>query len=103
MDGSYWSKALEARLGRRRVLAATGGGLAGAALLAACGGNDDSGGKTKDKSSLVSKPADDFKQAKRGGTLKSYHFSDVQGFDPGFANVPNETIRAFTYSWLAQY
>ena len=98
---SYWSKTLSRRLGRRRALVAAGGSAAAAAFLAACGGGgEESGG---DSSGLVTKAVDTSNQAKRGGTIKLEHFQDVQGLDPGFANLPNEAVRAYVYSHLLQY
>jgi peptide/nickel transport system substrate-binding protein len=38
---SYWNKVLDARVSRRRLLAATGMGASAAAFLAACGGGSD--------------------------------------------------------------
>jgi hypothetical protein len=61
--------------------------------LAACGGNDSAGSKKEESSKLVAKSADTCKQAKKGGVLKLNHFQDVQGLDPGFANLPNAPLK----------
>src|SRR5438132_569551 len=83
MSGTYWDSVLHARMSRRQTLAATGSLAAGAAFLAACGGgSDSSNGGTSDKTSLLTKPVDVSKQAKRGGTLKRHTGSDPAGLDP---------------------
>jgi peptide/nickel transport system substrate-binding protein len=101
---AYRTKAASRRMGRRRVLA-LGGAAAGAAFLVACGSGSDSGANAKkSKSDFITEPGDTSKQAKRGGNLKLNHFQDVPGsLDPGFANLPNETVKIYTYSWLMQY
>ena len=81
MTNSYWSQTLTQRLSRRRALAATGAVTAGAALLAACGGSD-SGGGGQEASSLLTKPTDTLKQAKKGGILKRNFNSDFPSLDP---------------------
>jgi peptide/nickel transport system substrate-binding protein len=66
---------MDSRISRRKGLAAAGAGAAAAAFLAACGGSDSSsGGSTSgaDNSSLITKPVDTTKSAKRGGTLKFF-------------------------------
>lgn len=104
---NYWQQLSSQRLSRRRALVAAGATSLGAAFLAACGGGSDSGGgstkKVEQTNKLIVKPQDTYKQAKKGGTLKLNHFQDVQGLDPGFANLPNETVKIFTYSWLMAY
>src|SRR5439155_23223699 len=66
-----------------------------------CGGSDSGGGGSsssggKDKSSLVVKPVDTTKSAKRGGTMKWFgpaepaHFDVSQGLSP--LNTPNNLI-----------
>jgi len=59
---------------------------AGAAFLAACGGDDgkgssDAGVKGGDKTSLLTKPVDATKDAKKGGTLLVTRNQDVFTFD----------------------
>ncbi len=101
MNTSYWQRALAQRLTRRRALVSSGGVAAGAALLAACGGSSSSGG---DKSSLLVKPVDTTKQAKRGGILKHSVGSDPVNVDPhggGGAGVP--VFYEIMYSRLFTY
>ena len=75
---NYWTK----RLNRRRLLVSTGVFAAGAAFLAACGGGSDKNEKQPaDKSSLITKPADTSKDAKKGGTLLASRNQDVFTFD----------------------
>jgi ABC-type transport system substrate-binding protein len=84
----------------------TGMATAAAALLAACGSNSGTSttaSKATSSSSLITPPKDTLKQAKTGGTLKLNMFQDVQGLDPGFANLPNESVKIFVYSWLMAY
>jgi ABC-type transport system substrate-binding protein len=78
MDG-YWSRLMASRVKRRTALAATGASALGAAFLAACGGGD-SGGGGEARSSLVAKPEDTLKQAKRGGILKDRANADAASF-----------------------
>jgi ABC-type transport system substrate-binding protein len=76
--GNYW----QTRTGRRRLLAATGMAAASAAFLAACGGGSDKKNDlTADKTSLIAKPADTSKDAKKGGTLLASRNQDVFTFD----------------------
>jgi peptide/nickel transport system substrate-binding protein len=102
---SVVERLLARRIGRRRALAAAGGATGAAALLAACGssGTKSGGGSTSNVSNLVSMPVDTTKQARAGGTMKWYHYSDVATFDPGFANAPNETPKLLANCWLVQY
>src|SRR5207302_5865975 len=86
---NYWAETLEARVGRRRLLAATATASLGAAFLAACGGSDSSsGGSSGDgsgggkASGLLAQSVDSSKQAKRGGTFKFMRLNDVVNFDP---------------------
>src|SRR5687767_1036131 len=77
---SYWSRFLSNRTKRRRVLAATAATGLGAAFLAACGGGDGGSEGSKDQTSLIFKPEDSLKQAKRGGILKDRANGDAPSF-----------------------
>ena len=66
MRQNYWQQTFEHRLNRRRALGVAATGTLGAAFLAACGGGG-SEDKT-DRTSLVVKPIDTSKAAKRGGS-----------------------------------
>jgi len=105
---NYWNKTLEARVGRRRLLATSGAGALGAAFLAACGGDDDSsgsGGGSGDSGSsgLLTKVEDTSSKAKNGGTwvnpLTSENFlnMDPYGVAVGSAQAP------WVYSRLVRY
>lgn len=69
---SYWSKALNRRITRRRALAATGMTAGAAAFLAACGGGDDDDAPedvaSRDTSGLLNSITEE-KDAKHGGTF----------------------------------
>ena len=100
---SYWSRTLQQRLPRRRALAAAGGLSLGAAFLAACGGSDSSSSGSSDgapKSNLIAKPEDTSKQAKRGGTLKTYITTDVGSWDPYLRGAWFGTLGAVVFSRL---
>src|SRR5262245_26745954 len=94
----YWNQMTSTRLSRRKTLAISATGAA-AAFLAACGG----GGSTKveDVNTLVTKPADTSKQAKKGGTLNHYRGSGTDNMDP-YASLSNITssITGMAYSRL---
>jgi ABC-type transport system substrate-binding protein len=103
---SYWTRILNARLGRRRLLAATGAAGLGAAFLAACGGDDDNGGGGNGEpqgSGLLAKVEDTTSGAKPGGTwvapLTSENFlnMDPYGVTIGSAHAP------WGYSRLVMY
>src|SRR3954464_7777619 len=83
MEQRYWSNVLNNRIGRRRAMVATGATALGAAFLAACGGGDSGGssGGSKESNSLVAKPVDTSKQAKKGGVLKDRNFGDPPSLD----------------------
>ena len=81
-----WQHVAGQRISRRRTLVAAGATSLGAAFLAARGAGDGGGGssgvaKEEASSNLITKPADTYRQAKRGGTLKLNHFLDLQGPD----------------------
>ncbi len=83
----YWNRVLNRQISRRRAITATGAAAAGAAFLAACGGSSSSsssggGGGSQPVSSLLTKPVDTTKDAKRGGTLKRNVSADVPNLDP---------------------
>ena len=101
MQGSYWSRVLRHRIGRRRALTAAGGLSASAVLLAACGGDSGGGsGGPTDKSGLLTKAEDTSKQAKVGGTVLFHNEADPGNLDPHFANRPAETVRNHTMTRL---
>jgi peptide/nickel transport system substrate-binding protein len=99
MEQRYWSTVLERRIGRRRAIAATGATAAGAAFLAACGGSDSGKGESN---SLVLKPADTSKTAKRGGVLKDRNFGDPPSLDVTQATVSWNPFGFSVYSSLVQ-
>src|SRR5437868_1906444 len=105
MADNYWSQVLDKRIGRRRALAATGATALGAAFLAACGGGSNSGdsgggGSSKDVSSLVVKPSDSFKEAKRGGIIKDRNTADPPTYDAHQAIAPLNFPARHVYSTL---
>jgi len=68
---TYWARAFEKRLGRRRAITVTGATATAAAILAACGGgSSQSAGGAATKSGVATKPVDTTAQVRRGGTLK---------------------------------
>src|SRR4051794_31028437 len=99
MPATYWNRLLDSRLTRRRALASTGAGGLGAALLAACGSSGGGGSDAKSSggtkpTGLVIKPEDTSKQAKRGGTMKTYWDADISDYDVhntrnAGQNIPN--------------
>jgi peptide/nickel transport system substrate-binding protein len=95
---SYWNNLAHRRQSRRRILALAGGVTLGSSLLAACGGDNSPA-----KSSLLSAPEDTTKQAKRGGTIKFYHYGDPAGFEPSFANAVVGPLNFLAYNWLFKY
>jgi len=83
MAGTYWQRALQGRMTRRRALAATGASAVGAAFLAACGGGDEGGDLgQKDTSGLLYKPVESTKQAVRGGLMQSAFAVEPTSYDP---------------------
>ena len=80
---NYWTRALGARLNRRRVLIGASSLGVSAAVLAACGGS--SSGRKEKTSSQITQPVDTSKQAKRGGSFPSSVPVDVTSFDTELA------------------
>src|SRR3954462_3857085 len=100
MTQNYW--ALQSRISRRRGLAVGGAGVLGAAFLAACGGGE-SKSDTTDRSSLVAKPVETTKQARRGGSLVVPATADTPGFDPYVPNAALATLQNPVMAHLLQY
>jgi ABC-type transport system substrate-binding protein len=99
----FWERVTSQRITRRRTLVATGAGALGAAFLAACGGGDSGGTKTKEEaSSLVAKPEDTTKQAKRGGALKFHVAADIPNFDPHSLSLANREQVLLNYNRLTR-
>jgi hypothetical protein len=94
---NYWKTASAQRLSRRRALAGAGAGTLAGVLLAACGGDDGSG--STDTGSLVTRPVDTSKQAKRGGVMQFYRDREVTTSDPHFTSR-TQPGTASTYSRL---
>jgi peptide/nickel transport system substrate-binding protein len=85
------------------LLALGGSTAAAAALLAACGeGNSGGSGDGTDKSSLITKPEDTTKQAKRGGILKDRMATDAATMDPHGPIAPLNTPARHVYSTLVR-
>src|SRR5712691_1871031 len=99
MELNYWSKFLDHRIARRRVLAATGATATAAALLAACGSG---GGKAVDKATLVTQPEDTSRQAKRGGTIRDRWSADTPTLDIAAAVAALNTPAKQVYSTLVR-
>ena len=95
----YWSRVLQARLSRRRAIAATGMGMSAAAFLAACGGGDDSEGLL-DKSGLLTQGEETTKQAKQGGVWPHFVTAEVSTMDPlnNAATGSGVNNQAYAYS-----
>jgi ABC-type transport system substrate-binding protein len=96
MPGNYWAKLTYQRIRRRRAITLTGGAALGAAFLAACGGGNDNEPSGKG-SGLLTEPADSFREAKRGGTLKDRASGDSPTLDIGrplAGGVP--TVRVYS-------
>jgi peptide/nickel transport system substrate-binding protein len=102
MSRNYWASVLEARMDRRKTLAATGALAAGTAFLAACGGSDSGGGGKVDNS-LLTKPTDVTKMAKKGGALKRHTGSDPAGLDPHGGGATVATFYEIAYARLFNY
>ena len=71
MSSNYWDKLVGTPISRRRALAVSGAASLSAALLAACGSGKSSSGSKIDHAALLTKPVDESKAAKRGGTVVS--------------------------------
>src|SRR4051794_23855905 len=97
MARHYWSTLDTARITRRRALVATGAAALGAAFLGACGGSDKPSGGS-DSSSLVTKPVDTSKSAKRGGVNKWYLSAEPAGFDVHVGGNPKNNPKNLVYS-----
>ena len=102
MTRGYWSSVTEGRLSRRRALAASAAGMSAALLLAACGGGDSGGESEGDKTSLVTKPVDTIKEAKRGGILKDRTNADISSMDVHQPLAPLNTTARHVYSTLVR-
>src|SRR6266540_1565642 len=84
METGYWTRLVQARIGRRRAIAATATGAAADAFLAACGGDGGTSGgdgTKKDASGLITEPEDTSKSAKVGGTFKWSHTTEPNHLD----------------------
>jgi len=83
-------------------LAATGATAFGAALLAACGGSsNNNGSSTGESSSLITKPSDTTKNAKKGGVMKDGTRTDATTFD-SYVLASSEPRRAIIWSRLTK-
>jgi hypothetical protein len=78
--GTYWTRTLQRRISRRRVLVAAGSAGAGALAiaLAGCGGGD---GDSESADTIVYKPADSTSKAARGGIMQLYMGTGTETFD----------------------
>jgi len=96
---NYWKATAQHRLGRRRLLAASGASALAAVLLAACG--DDDKEEQAPASSLITKPVEVTKQAKRGGVMNFWRDREVDTSDP-HATTRNAPGSISTYSRLVR-
>src|SRR5947208_1836216 len=85
MRDAYWSRALSARLSRRRMVSSFGAGTLGGVILTACG-RSDSGSKSSvapksDKSGLLAEAEDTTKKAVSGGVWQDSRTSDPATLD----------------------
>jgi peptide/nickel transport system substrate-binding protein len=104
--GNYWRRTANGRLNRRRLLAATGAAALGGSFLAACGGGSNKGSAGGDISSLVAKPQDTSKDARKGGTLLASRIQDAFTFDPhlGLAgSIGNTEVYSRLFKLKASY
>jgi ABC-type transport system substrate-binding protein len=96
-DRNYWQRLTKERLNRRSLLTTGGLALGGAALaLAGCGGSS----KPSSEASVVAKPVDTTKSAKRGGVFKDSITSDATwyGYDMNTNAVGADGIAGWMYS-----
>ena len=100
MDG-YWRKVTSHRLARRRLLTLAAMSAATAALAACGSGSPSRGSGSKEAASLISKPVDETKTARRGGTYKSTLPYDIVNFDPHITEVTSRWPTLWAYSRLA--
>lgn len=80
---SYWERATQSRISRRRALAgagAFGSGIAALSLVG-CGGGSDAGDGGGQSSGLLVSPEDTTSKAKAGGALKDWVGVEAQSFD----------------------
>lgn len=106
---SYWDKAVNQRMSRRRALVATGSVTGAAAFLAACG--SDSGGSTAtgngngqtggqpDTSGMLHTPVDETTNARHGGRHISIQGNALVTHDPHLIGA-HTTVIGRTYSQL---
>jgi peptide/nickel transport system substrate-binding protein len=104
---SYWSRFLQRRLQRRRVLKGLGTVAAAAAGLGLLGCRDEDGAAEtddQDKSGLLSRPEDTSETAVAGGTLPAYFSADVSSFD-GMTSLAGQTSfhNDFAYARLVNF
>jgi peptide/nickel transport system substrate-binding protein len=94
------SRLLQARISRRRAIAAAGAGAVGAALLAACA-SPVAKRENATQAGLVSKPVDDTNRLTRGGIFRSILTSPVT-FDPQIVSPHAGSAGAqMVFSWHA--
>ena len=99
---SYWTRSLAVRGTRRRLLTATAIFGASAVSLAACGSGSKAKSNASVVSSLITRPVDATKEAKRGGVFKWFWKGDPPNFDPSFASTLNRTPKNLANSLLVQ-
>jgi peptide/nickel transport system substrate-binding protein len=110
VQGRYWEKFTEARLGRRRLMAsavAASGGLAALSMVG-CGGSSSNDNKTpasSEPNSLLTQPQDSSSRAKPGGVLKHFDTAEVTTFDPIATTSfsAQSRIAAYTYPRMVKF
>lgn len=80
----------------------TAGGAAGAAFLAACGGGESDGGGNGNVNSLVARPEDTTKEARRGGAMRLANDTEPPHFDPHALVAAISGYTQMMYSRLLQ-